>query len=76
MKRFLAMLLMALALCAGNALAQADGAASTAVRASLYDTPREGGAVDVAQPLLRVEQRAVQVQRDDPEGGRHGAASS
>lgn len=56
MKRFLAMLLMALALCAGNALAQADGAASTAVRASLYDTPREGGAVLMMYyPGVRVE---------------------
>ena len=56
MKRFFAVLLMALALCAGNALAQADGAASTAVRASLYDTPREGGAVLMMYyPGVRVE---------------------
>lgn len=56
MKRILAMLLTALLLCAGGALAQADDAASTAVRAGLYDTPREGGEVLMTYyPGVRVE---------------------
>ena len=57
MKRFLtALLLAALALCACCAPAMADDAASTAVRAGLYDTPREGGAVRMTYyPGVRVE---------------------
>ena len=46
MKRFLtALLLAALLLCAGGALAQMDDAASTAITADLYATPREGAQV-------------------------------
>ena len=57
MKRFFAALLLAaLALCACCAPAMADDAASTAVTAGLYDTPREGGAVRMTYyPGVRVE---------------------
>lgn len=57
MKRFLTVLLLAaLTLCTCCAPAMADDAASTAVTAGLYDTPREGGAVLMTYyPGVRVE---------------------
>ena len=57
MKRFLtALLLAALLLCAGGALAQMDDAASMAITADLYATPREGAQVLMTYyPGVRVE---------------------
>ena len=57
MKRFLTVLLLAaLLLCAGGAQAQMDDAASTAITADLYATPREGAQVLMTYyPGVRVE---------------------